>query len=110
MIASLLCGCSKDDAPKNQNDELVGSCWYQEINQYQAYTFYFALDSKCTEEWKTSVGSGDVTLSRKFEYKAPSITISDPKGGVLYIGTISGNKMTLKSSSDDKELELTKIR
>ena len=62
----LAAGCSKDDEPTNQNDQLVGTVWHQDINEYRAYTFYFAINGKCTESWKTSVGSGTLDLQRPY--------------------------------------------
>ena len=107
----LAAGCSKDDEPTNQNDQLVGTVWHQDINEYRAYTFYFAINGKCTESWKTSVGSGTLDLQRTFEYKAPNITIISPSGSVVYSGTVDGNKMKLKASNPEKgELLLTKVR
>ncbi|MDH6357211.1 hypothetical protein M2135_001081 [Parabacteroides sp. PF5-9] len=44
-------GCS-DDKDDTFKDDLAGSCWHQDINDYQSYTFYFAVDNKCTVQWK----------------------------------------------------------
>lgn len=103
-------GCSKDDGPTNQNDQLVGSYWCEETDGANvARAIGFAINSNCFVGWDGE--SGYLTPNGTFEYKAPNITIKFVSGAIMYTGTISGNTMKLKSAdSETGNLELTKIR
>ncbi|MDR0864942.1 MAG: hypothetical protein LBO74_08425 [Candidatus Symbiothrix sp.] len=111
LFAVLFVGCSnEDDVAKNNNGELVGSCWSETINQYQTYTFYFAINEKCTMVWGT--GMGDVSMDYKFSYNKPNIVIKNPiNGSTKYSGYIKDDIMYLTERGDAPEsFELIKIR
>lgn len=95
--------CSdKDEVPTS--DELVGSVWSQ-TDGNRTDTFYFALDQKCTVEWKYE-GSKPVKQEYRYSYKIPNVTLKT--GANTFTGQIENNVLSIHIF--DRDLILKKIR
>lgn len=106
LVVIILLGCSKESNEIN-SDDLVGSCWYQKKDNYQSYTFYFAINGKCIREWETGIGKS-VSTEYKYSYNPPNITIEMLKGGIFAIGYI--NKDVMYLDGNDINYTLDKVR
>lgn len=98
----LATSCSKDETPAS--DELVGTVWSQTVED-RTNTIYFAIDHKCTVEWKYN-GLNAVKHTYQYVYALPIVTISTL--ATEHIGRIEGDILYIRFYDDD--LELHRIR
>lgn len=103
LTGIILSSCSdKDQSPAS--DELAGTVWSQAA-EGRTDTFYFALDHKCTAEWKYD-GFDPVKQEYRYSYKAPNVTIET--GANTYTGRIEGDVLSIHIH--DSDLVLKRIR
>lgn len=105
FIAFAFIGCQNEDETIITEDELTGSCWFQDIDYYQTYTFWFGKNGKCTVQWKTGIGN-PITFEGKYDFKKPNITIYSPSKNEYASGYIQGDTIYLNHLDDI--LKLTK--
>ncbi len=105
LLAICLLGtsCSSDnDTPAS--DPLVGTVWSQTTGN-RTDTFYFALNGKCTTEWK--IGELDpVRQEYRYTFKSPDVTIDT--GTSKYTGRIENEVLSIHIF--DRDLALQKVR
>ena len=99
----LLSSCS-DKGETPASDELIGTVWSQ-TTEGRTDTFYFALDRKCTAEWKYE-NSDPVRQEYRYSYKAPNVTIET--GANTFTGCIDSDVLSIHIFNRD--LALKKIR
>ncbi len=99
----LLSSCS-DKEETLTSDELIGTVWSQ-TTEGRTDTFYFALNRKCTAEWKYE-NSDPVRQEYRYSYKAPNVTIETSAN--MFTGRIDGDVLSIHIF--DRDLTLKKVR
>jgi hypothetical protein len=77
VLPLLFAGCASEEDNEPTQDELSGTCWFQDITIRESYTFWFGKNGKCTVEWKTGIGD-PITFVGTYVYNKPNIIIYSP--------------------------------